>query len=201
MSDDEERENLEQLRKILPPGMSAAIGTFESENQDISIEILDGLAKNDFPWDSPPMVVLVHEDEGQLHPAAIIPLIGHMLSGGWKSIGISDLPNYLPPVPPPDPIVALGFVTEIYIGSRLTEDPDRVETIGDEPGDLEARMILVHFAGGGEKRAIHFRESGITASWGKPGENPTAFRTTPDSPQDYAVMGELADLLVRINNP
>lgn len=198
MTNESEEEKVERLKKLLPLGMAAATGP--ELDQDIATEILDRMVKMDFPWDSPPVVVLIHEHDGKLHPAALIPLMAQREKDHWEGIGISELGDYLPDVPPPDPIVALAFVGEIYIGSRPTEDPD--QRIGDEDGDLEARISMVHFAGGGKARAIHMRESGITARWGDPNSTEDmGFRTTANGPQDSEVFADLAALMVRINNP
>lgn len=196
MSESDE-EKAERLRKMLPPGLGVATG---ADYDDASVIILEELADGGFPWDSPPMVVFVHEHDGGLHPIAIVPLLTYRDSSGWTVISITQLAEYMPPFVPDPPLSAIGFVNEIYIGSREVEDPDVVTQIGDAPGDMEARIAIVRFVGGGTQRAIHLREQAVTARWGKPGED-QPFRTTKSSPQDEDVIRELDFLLNRINNP
>lgn len=199
---EEESEQLRRAKAVLPPGLKAFEG--EAGEPNTSEVILEGMRDRDIPWDSPPFVVAMHEHEGEIHPMFMIPMVGWSKDGSDSiPVSIPGLVDYLPDFPPPDPIVALGYVVEIYIGKRKSENPDTYDDgIGDKPGDLEARIVMVKFAGGGEQRAIHLREANIIARWGEPGEvEHSQFRTVASSPKDANVMKELADLLVRINNP
>jgi len=150
----------------LPKGMKVEM----SDGPSLAYDLLYSMNHHDYPWDGPPVVVPFFDLDGSPHPLGAIPLIKARYEEGGEvelePITIDELAEFLVSRDierPPDPITAVAWVNELYIGSR-----DEIsDTIGDNPGDAEARCAMVRFVGGGVQAGLHIRgmEPAMWSSW------------------------------------